>query len=275
LEKGNIAMSELIAFHGNPAVKSAYLDRARKHREADQIRQSSGYWTAGLDGIFRGCAVGCTLHHDDHEAYETELGVPRALAYLEDGLFERMTAEGAKSWPVEFLHSVPVGADLSVVSRQLILWLLIDPEDGILANTLSDDVRSLVIEFSAYLQLSLDGDDPGVAAWNELHAKCSVSDHARSALQSKGDLYAFRDLCTLSVLRDLSDQSDLRSPGDLRSVVAHPDLSPLGDLGSLRALRDCNALSELSPGEAFGASRQFARRVADKLLHYVASAPTA
>lgn len=109
-------MSEkLLAFHCDPSIKEKYLKRVREHREADEIAQGQ-YWRNG-----KGCAVGCTLHGDDHSAYERELGIPIALAYLEDRLFELMPLRRSKLWPEEFLQAVPVGADLSgVVARFLV-----------------------------------------------------------------------------------------------------------------------------------------------------------
>lgn len=102
----------LLAFHGDPAIKQKYLDRVRMHRAADEI-VSGQYWERG-----KGCAVGCTLHGSRHSDYEVELGMPRVLARLEDGIFERtfhVDTIAAKAWPEEFLTAPKVGADLSMV----------------------------------------------------------------------------------------------------------------------------------------------------------------
>ena len=109
----------LLAFHGDPAIKERYLARVRTHRAADDIIRGTYGRAEGASG-WRGCAVGCTLHGENHAAYEGELGIPRALAHLEDTLFERMPLESAPDWPVEFLEAIPIGADLSLVVWQLL-----------------------------------------------------------------------------------------------------------------------------------------------------------
>lgn len=89
----------MITYHGDPAVKEKYLARIRAHRDADNIIQGIG-WENG-----KGCAVGCTLEKYDHDAYESELGIPRWLAHVEDRLFELMSNKDAKEFPVKFLEA--------------------------------------------------------------------------------------------------------------------------------------------------------------------------
>lgn len=81
---------KMLSFHGDEAVKKKYLKRVLAHKKADEIAKGF-YWSGG-----KGCAVGCTIHGDDHFAYETELGIPAWLAFLEDELFEAMANEDAK-----------------------------------------------------------------------------------------------------------------------------------------------------------------------------------
>ena len=101
------------AFHGDAAVKEKYLARLKAHHEADEIIQGTG-WDFG-----RGCAVGCTLNKYDHMAYERELGLPRWLARLEDRIFEGLPAVEAPRFAVDFLESIPVGANVDKVRWQL------------------------------------------------------------------------------------------------------------------------------------------------------------
>lgn len=111
-------MPKLIAFHGSPAIKEKYLARIRAHVAADELIHGTG-WKNG-----KGCAVGCTLNAYDHAAYETELGIPIALAYLEDNLFEAMRNGESKTWPERFLQGIQVGADLEMVWPRFALWLM-------------------------------------------------------------------------------------------------------------------------------------------------------
>ena len=80
------------------------------------MRLSKGtYWNPGQNNTGKGCAVGCTIHSGQHSAYETELGIPEWLAYVEDSLFEGMSEEKSKQWPYEFLNAIQVGVDLQQV----------------------------------------------------------------------------------------------------------------------------------------------------------------
>lgn len=116
----------MIAFHGDERVKATYLARVRAHAAADELIHGT-YWEKG-----KGCAIGCTVHGSNHMAYESELGIPAQLAYLEDRLFESLPNGEAQTWPVRFLEAIPVGADLSMVWPQFVVWLLTDPTDGVI-----------------------------------------------------------------------------------------------------------------------------------------------
>lgn len=96
----------LVSFLGDPAVKEKYLNRVRTHRAADEIIHGT-YWTGNGEG--KGCAVGCTLHDPsgNHRAYETELGIPVQLAWIQDGLFERLSAPDDVMFPEQFLEAIP------------------------------------------------------------------------------------------------------------------------------------------------------------------------
>lgn len=108
----------MLAFHGTPAIKARYLARVRAHRAADEIVRGV-YWSNG-----RGCAVGCTIHGSDHAAYERELGIPMALARLEDTIHEMLPVGLYQEWPERFLGAIEPGQDLSRVSWQWLHWLV-------------------------------------------------------------------------------------------------------------------------------------------------------
>lgn len=99
-------MKEMRAFHGDASVKDKYVKRVEAHAKADEIIRGK-YWEDG-----KGCAVGCTIEGKEHRRYETELGIPEAIAHVEDYLFERMPNEDAMTFPLRFLEAIPVGADL-------------------------------------------------------------------------------------------------------------------------------------------------------------------
>ncbi len=106
------------SFHNDQAVKDKYVSRVEQHQLADEIVQGQ-YWEEG-----KGCAVGCTLHGENHGDYETELGIPTWIAKLQDRLFEGMTNEDAKLFPLKFLEAIPLGVDLDQVKAPFLIFVL-------------------------------------------------------------------------------------------------------------------------------------------------------
>ena len=114
------------AFHNNPSIKEKYLNRVQEHYQADQIIKGE-YWQNG-----KGCAVGCTVHSNIHNKYESELGIPENIAHLQDTIFENLPNELAKEFPIQFLSAIKVGADLKNVSNLFTIWVLTDSKYGVL-----------------------------------------------------------------------------------------------------------------------------------------------
>ena len=155
------------AFHGDPKVKEKYLGRVKDHREADEIVKGQ-YWGDG-----KGCAVGCTIHGDDHLAYETELGIPAQLAHLQDWMFEHLPSEEAKDFPVDFLESIPVGADLKPVLNRFLHWLLVDPEDGIVQHAQDEGaerVKEAILAVAALHSRVIKGEEVPNVQWDAARA---------------------------------------------------------------------------------------------------------
>lgn len=111
--------TELRAFHGDRRLKDKYLKRVKRHRLADQLIKGI-YWEDG-----RGCAVGCTVHNrDPHPLYESVLGIPKWLAYLEDQIFENLNGKEAQEWPEKFMKAIHTGANLREAEAPMLLWSL-------------------------------------------------------------------------------------------------------------------------------------------------------
>jgi hypothetical protein len=122
----------LLAFHGSPDLRAATLAQMQAHADADAFAQGFGYWEAG-----KGCAVGCLTHDPSggHAEYPIRWGIPRVLAHLEDRIFEGLVPDLARAWPMRFLSSIPLGADLSGVWPRFALDMLTDPDHGVLRHT--------------------------------------------------------------------------------------------------------------------------------------------
>ena len=72
----------MLAYHNDPQLKKEILEQLQRHYDADEIVKGQ-YWENG-----KGCAVGCTLHTDQHKEYETRFGMPVRVAHLEDVIVE-------------------------------------------------------------------------------------------------------------------------------------------------------------------------------------------
>ena len=126
---------KLISFHGKPELKEFYESRILAHYHADEIVQGQ-YWING-----KGCAVGCTIHSAHHKAFEFEIGIPQIIAKLLDKIFKGLPNSEAKELPLLFIRSVPVGVDLEHVWRKFFIWLLSDPDDGVIKYAKTDDQK--------------------------------------------------------------------------------------------------------------------------------------
>lgn len=146
------------SFHNDPEIKEKYLTRVRAHAAADEIIRGT-YWAHG-----RGCAVGCTIHGDDHSAYERELGIPQILARLEDTIFENMPLGLAKTWPERFLSAIPLGVDLSKVWPNFAIFLLTDatqcasrhPQCDIVATHFRNELEGASIDWESVKDAAYD-----------------------------------------------------------------------------------------------------------------------
>jgi len=142
----------LIAYHGDPAIKEKYIARMQAHMDADELIQGVGF---EKNGITRGCAVGCTLDRYDHLGFETELGIPSILARLEDRIFEGLSVEDSKGFPISFLRAIPAGADLSNVYKKFFIWMLIDAADGVIKFAKKEATKLAITNVANLLAKSL------------------------------------------------------------------------------------------------------------------------
>jgi len=120
----------MLAFENTVATKDQLIANLEAHAAADHFVKGR-YWENG-----KGCAVGCSLidfggRPDNHGDYERLFGIPRILARLEDGIFEGLPIEDAKTWPLRFARAIRPGADLSLVWPKFAVWLLVDKDHGV------------------------------------------------------------------------------------------------------------------------------------------------
>jgi hypothetical protein len=178
----------LIAYHNDPAIKEKYLARVRAHAAADEIAHGY-YWKGG-----KGCAVGCTIHGSNHVKYETELGIPRILAKLEDGIFESLENGRSKAWPEQFLSAVAVGSDLSLVWPKFAIWLLTDPKFGVLQYAKTEKSKKPINDVAEAYSLVVSGSRKEID-WSALRAAAAAYAYAAYAYAAAyaAAAYAYAD----------------------------------------------------------------------------------
>ncbi len=156
--------TKLIAFHGDKAIKTKYVNRVKAPQIADEIMQGK-YWENG-----RGCAVGCTVHSDKHDAYETELGISWRLARVEDSIFEALSNEEAKKFPLQFLNKVKLGIDTELIFKKFTIWALIDKKFGVVNFTNNKEHKAVIKEIAATYKKSMKEVIP-LETWKRLADK--------------------------------------------------------------------------------------------------------
>lgn len=162
----------VLSWRGDPQLKEQVLARITEHERLDTIIQGD-HWACGVDGIWRGCTIGCSLRDpssteplDDraHEMMETTLGVPAWLARLEDSIFEGLAAEDARAWPRRFSEALPIGVELTLdLADRLAIQRL---RHGVLplAPSWPDSMRDQVASAIEQVIAVLGGDQPAASA---------------------------------------------------------------------------------------------------------------
>lgn len=178
----------MLAYHNDPAVKSALIAQLLDHEEADEIIQGTG-WANG-----KGCAVGCTLHAYDHDQGPEKLGWPVWLLRLEDDLFEAMTPADAQGFPRRLAEAIPVGADLGPARQRFLHWLLTE----FLGRDWPEDVNAALDGMSGLFVRALAGDEPTQAEWD----KAARAARAAWAAWDAGDARVARAARAAWVARD-------------------------------------------------------------------------
>ena len=159
------------AFHNDSLIKEKYITRLNEHYQADQIVKGK-YWENG-----KGCAVGCTIHSSYHKNYESELGIPKNIAHLQDNIFESLPNNLAKEFPLQFLSAINVGADLKNVSNLFMIWLLTDKKYGVIQYADNKKVIQDVADaFSRDMVNTVSAEK-----WEELRKNAAASAYSAAA----------------------------------------------------------------------------------------------
>lgn len=191
------------SYQGDPAFKRRFVRQIDAHRRADSVVQ--GLY-GKMNGKFRGCAVGCSIHsldridglketrrengdggYSDHAMLSERLGIPLTLAHLEDRIFEGLSPLLAREWPGRFSRAIPVGRDLSKVWPQFALWLLTDPKHGVKQYAKTDQVRAAIDGVARLYERELSGDKPTIEEWRAARSAAAAADARRKWYRAAAD----------------------------------------------------------------------------------------
>ena len=158
-------MNKLKAYHNDKSIKDKYVKRVTWHFEQDNIIRGIG-WDGG-----KGCAIGCTLEKYDHSQYPIELGIPEWLARVEDTLFEGMSKDKSRTWPIDFLKAVNIGSDLEAIKAPFMLFALKDTLETFDSAEYPDVKKAVEATIALW-----ERDDIGSADWQEAaEAACAAA----------------------------------------------------------------------------------------------------
>ena len=152
----------LHAYHSQPAVRDAALDRLQRHAADAQLAPGPLAWNGS-----KGSLVGCILESEDLAQWETELGLPQWLATTADGIAaQQASIDAARDFGVELLGAIRPGADVTPAASAVILDVL--GEAGSFTAALvddPDDLRQAMAQVEGLHRRVLAGEAPAPAEW--------------------------------------------------------------------------------------------------------------
>lgn len=117
----------------NALQRQEFLDQSRAHYAADMLLK--GTFGTEKTGTFRGCSVGCHLHHINpehrasgkHAAVANYYGYPEWLARLQDSIFEGLPDDECNRWHLqlaETLYTLPDDYDWQAAMHRVLVAIL-------------------------------------------------------------------------------------------------------------------------------------------------------
>jgi len=165
------------AYHGDSALKEKFVAEMKWHREQDMILQGAAGEGEGLE--WKGCCIACGVHSmsriegKEYEAYnhklwETLIGVPMWMAHLCESIFEGLTEEESKEFPIQFAESVQCGTGLDSLRPAFSIFVL----ESIRENA-RDDGKAAI--------------DQVISLWRRIGSGEEVSEEEWSAARSAAE----------------------------------------------------------------------------------------
>ena len=158
----------MISFHGKQSLKDQLLSNLKAHEKNDESIQGR-FWK-------------------DSKGYERLYGIPIGLVQLEGGIFEGLSVEDSKWWPLAFSEAIPVGIDLSKVAKRFTIWLLEDVK-----RYASGDRAERIQRIIDLCNTEFAGEEVSTREWYDIsHAASAASSAASSAAHAAASASAAR-----------------------------------------------------------------------------------
>lgn len=160
-----------IAFLGDPAIKAQALARLRSHIAAGTFVIFPA-WEDGKANV-----IGALVEADDKRAFADQYGYPLALATALEVIVNAFGfSPNAEAFVESLLERTPVGADLSRVVPQVLVYLL-DRPDIVALTARHPEVEQCRRAIVALHQRLIAGDEPDRKEWKSARmASVAASD---------------------------------------------------------------------------------------------------
>jgi hypothetical protein len=161
------------------------------------------YWNASNGN---GCFVGCVIRGNAHADFEVKLGIPRILARLADRIFEGLEYSEAKKFSVDFLETIKVGSNLSLVWPKFAVFILADKDCGVLKFARTDKTKKAIQDVVNLYQRIINGEKIDANTW--LEARNNAYAAASAASAASADAYAAYAAASASAAADAASAAD-------------------------------------------------------------------
>jgi hypothetical protein len=156
------------SFHNDPAVKAEIARRLQAHRAGDVSSPAA------------------RMADDPNlSVFQQRLGIPKAFGGLIDTIAASLgTAARATQFAEDWLGAAPVGSDLHGVAHAVLLWLLTDPEHGLVRHATSDAERQMIDRVAALHRRSRSGEVVDARQWRDARtAAMAATDSLQGGMQ--------------------------------------------------------------------------------------------
>lgn len=160
-------MVKLVAFEGKQEIKDIYLNFARTcHIDVYKESQLPGF-----------------MDHLPNNLNKT--WIPDILVEALNKIFRYLPFTDKAEWPTQIFSAIMPGADLSLVWPRFVLWLLIDPENGLVSLCKQESTtQELVYKTASLYEDLINTGSFHQKLWGEILQACNLQEKVWSLTES-------------------------------------------------------------------------------------------